>query len=158
MLLYTMVGISMDKQETKKRLEALIQRYNSTIRNQDHKDISEETIRTWLNEMLVIFGWNVQDSSQVLQERVLDDDLRRKLKSIDSTHTRPDYILKNGQNIKTFFCIVQFVDTNTIVYVIDCIIDHLLSNKAFVFRNYYSVSAIPYRSFVFFCYFFRIKP
>ena len=92
----------MDKQESKKRLEVLIQRYNSTTRKQDHKHISEETIRTWLNEMLEIFGWNVQDSSQVLQERVLDDDFKQKLKSIESTHTRPDYIFKNGLNIKTF--------------------------------------------------------
>ena len=92
----------MDKQESKKRFEVLIQKYNSTTRKQDHKNISEETIRTWLNEMLEIFGWNVQDSSQVLQERVLDNDLKQKLKSIESTHTRPDYIFKNGLNIKTF--------------------------------------------------------
>lgn len=92
----------MDRQESKKQLGALIQKYNSTTRKQDHKNISEETIRTWLNEMLGIFGWNVQDSSQVLQERVLDSYLRQKLKSIDSTHTRPDYILKNGLNIKSF--------------------------------------------------------
>lgn len=92
----------MDKQQTKNKLKELIKRYNSSIRISDRKDISEETIRTWLNEMLEIFGWNVQNTSQILQERVLDDDLKKKLKSIDSTHTRPDYILKNGLNIKSF--------------------------------------------------------
>ncbi len=92
----------MNKTEAKNRLDALIQKYNSSVRVQDRKNVSEETIRTWLNEMLAIFGWNVQDTSQVLQERILDDDLKQKLKSIDSTHTRPDYILKNGSNIKTF--------------------------------------------------------
>jgi len=92
----------MNKQETKNKFEILIQKYNSSVRVQDRKNISEETIRTWLNEMLAIFGWNVQDTSQVLQERVLDDGLKQKLKSIHSTHTRPDYILKNGSNIKTF--------------------------------------------------------
>lgn len=92
----------MDRQEAKNKLKTLIEKYNSSVRISDRRNVSEETIRTWLNELLEIFGWNVQDTSQVLQERVLDDDLKQKLKSIDSTHTRPDYILKNGLNIKTF--------------------------------------------------------
>lgn len=101
----------MNKQEKKNQLKLLIERYNSSVRQQQHKNISEETIRTWLNEMLAIFGWNVQDSSQVLQERVLADNLKQKLESIGSTHTRPDYILKNGFNIKTFLD-AKSVDVN----------------------------------------------
>ena len=96
------MGSKMNKNEAKETLAILIQKYNSSVRNQDHKNISEETIRTWLNEMLSIFGWDVQDTSQILQEHVLDEDLKKKLKSVDSSHTRPDYILKNGLNIKTF--------------------------------------------------------
>ena len=92
----------MDRKESKNKLRALIEKYNFSVRISDRKNISEETIRTWHNELLEIFGWNVQDTSQILQERVLDDDLKKKLKSIDSPHTRPDYILKNGLNIKTF--------------------------------------------------------
>ena len=95
-------GGELTKENAKNQLKNLIDRYNASVRKQVRKTISEETIRTWLNELLGIFGWNVQDTSQVLQERVLDDDLKQKLKSVDSTHTRPDYILKNGLNIKTF--------------------------------------------------------
>lgn len=92
----------MTKGDAKKQLRNLIDRYNALVRNQARRTVSEETVRAWLNELLGIFGWNVQDTSQILQERVLDEGLKQKLKSIDSTHTRPDYILKNGPNIKTF--------------------------------------------------------
>ena len=95
-------GGELTKENAKNQLKNLIDRYNASVRKQVRKTISEETIRTWLNELLGIFGWNVQDTSQVLQEQVLDNDLKQKLKSIDSTHIRPDYILKNGLNIKTF--------------------------------------------------------
>lgn len=92
----------LNKEEAKKQFSDLIERYHASIGKGDCKDVSEETIRTWLNEMLMIFGWDVKDVSQVLQERVLDTDIRQKLHSISSSHTRPDYILKNGPNIKTF--------------------------------------------------------
>ena len=55
----------------KESLANLIQRYNATTRLANHSDVSEETIRTWLNEFLLIFGWDVQNTTQVLQEHVL---------------------------------------------------------------------------------------
>lgn len=54
------------KETAKSKLSKLIKRYNNTLRGKDHKDISEETIRTWLNELLDIFGWDVQNTAQVL--------------------------------------------------------------------------------------------
>lgn len=86
----------------KERLNDLIERYNQTIRNYNHADISEETIRTWLNEFLGIFGWDVQNTEQVLQERVLRGAEYQRLREINSPHRKPDYILINGTNIKTF--------------------------------------------------------
>lgn len=44
------------KHTAKDRLAQLIQRYNTTTRLVNHSDVSEETIRTWLNELLLIFG------------------------------------------------------------------------------------------------------
>lgn len=87
---------------TKERLNDLIERYNQTIRNYNHADISEETIRTWLNEFLGIFGWDVQNTEQVLQERVLRGAEYQRHREINSLHRKPDYILINGTNIKTF--------------------------------------------------------
>lgn len=90
------------KNTLKSKLSSLIDRYNYTLRTKSHKDISEETIRTWLNEFLAIFGWDVKNTSQVLQERVLNGQQFVKLNQINSKHKKPDYTLMNGANIKTF--------------------------------------------------------
>ena len=91
-----------EKMLIKRKLSNLIDKYNATLRGKSHTDISEETIRTWLNELLAIFGWDVQNTAQVLQERVLNKQQVKKLKEISSTHKKPDYILMNGTNIKSF--------------------------------------------------------
>lgn len=90
------------KKTAKTKLEKLIQRYNATTRKVEHRDVSEETIRTWLNEFLSIFGWNVQNTTQILQEHVLRGAQYKRLREINSPHRRPDYTLLNGTNIKTF--------------------------------------------------------
>ena len=92
----------MGKDDIKQLLADLIDRYNSTLRTKNHKDISEETIRTWLNEFLGLFGWDVQNTNQVLQERILRGPQQQRLQEIHSPHRRPDYILRNGANIKSF--------------------------------------------------------
>lgn len=92
----------MSKDDIKQLLADLIDRYNSTLRTKNHKDISEETIRTWLNEFLGLFGWDVQNTNQVLQERILRGPQQQRLQEIHSPHKRPDYILRNGANIKSF--------------------------------------------------------
>ncbi|MHC1715017.1 MAG: DNA methyltransferase [Acidaminococcaceae bacterium] len=90
------------KEIAKARLSELINRYRTYISGVNRDEVSEETIRTWLNEFLSIFGWNVQDTNEVLQERVLSGGQRMRLESICSSHKKPDYILRNGNNIKTF--------------------------------------------------------
>ena len=65
-------------------------------------NVSEETIRTWLNEFLCLFGWDVQNTHEVLQERCLRGVAGERLREIRSPHRKPDYILVNGTNIKTF--------------------------------------------------------
>lgn len=90
------------KNAAKERLSNLINRYNTTTRLVDHKNVSEETIRTWLNEFLSIFGWDVQNTNQVLQEYTLMGTQYKRLRQINSLHRRPDYTFLNGTNIKTF--------------------------------------------------------
>ena len=91
-----------EKAEIKQKLSELINRYNSSLRMEDHANISEETIRTWLNELLGIFGWDVQNTNQILQERFLRGTQRQRLQEIHSLHRKPDYILLNGPIIKSF--------------------------------------------------------
>ena len=83
-------------------LENLINRYKLYINKARREDISEETIRTWINEFLGIFQWDVQNTNQVLQEKTLKDEQKEKLEEISSEHSKPDYTLVNGSNIKTF--------------------------------------------------------
>lgn len=91
-----------DKLIAREQLASFIERYNQTLRRENADDVSEETVRSWLNELLAIFGWNVQDTSQVLQERTLRGVHRERLDTIHAHHRRPDYTLVNGPNIKTF--------------------------------------------------------
>jgi type I site-specific restriction endonuclease len=82
--------------------------------------------------MLLIFGWDVRDTRQVLQERKLGKQFLARLEEIDSTHSRPDYILLNGQNKKAF---VDAKDLNVNVF----------SDKATAFqiRSYAWSARIP---------------
>lgn len=65
--------------------------------------VSEETIRSWLNKFLGLFGWDVTDVSQVQQEIQLAEESKEKLKEIASGHIRPDYSLVNGPAVKAYF-------------------------------------------------------
>ncbi|MFT5662038.1 MAG: hypothetical protein ACI9TV_002686 [Sulfurimonas sp.] len=52
--------------ERKKKLNELIEKY-LLFKDQGRLDLSsEETMRTWINELLSIFGWDVKDTSQIL--------------------------------------------------------------------------------------------
>lgn len=63
---------------------------------------SEETTRTWINQMLAVFGWNVRNTNHVLQEVQLEPSERVTLSGIGSTNIRPDYTLMNGR-VRLFF-------------------------------------------------------
>jgi type I restriction-modification system DNA methylase subunit len=86
----------------KEKLKLLINKY--TIYKEDGRlDLtSEETMRSWINEFLAIFNWDVMDTSQVLQEKILSIDEKNRLKEIDSTSTRPDYTFRLGKQKLTF--------------------------------------------------------
>ncbi len=93
-----MQGLILKKMEYRKRLFAqFIYRFKANCQNESFLNSSEETIRTWINEMLGIFGWNVQDTNQVLQESTLNKEQRIKLLSIGSHNVRPDYTFVNGK-------------------------------------------------------------
>ncbi|KQK26415.1 hypothetical protein AR438_06500 [Chryseobacterium aquaticum] len=88
--------------QRKQQLAELVQRYLG-FKEEGRLDLSsEETIRTWINELLSIFDWNVMDTSQILQEKVLSTQERDRLGEISSTSTRPDYTFKIGNQKLTF--------------------------------------------------------
>ena len=86
----------------KEKLQQLIEKYQ-LFKQQGRLDLSsEETIRTWINELLAIFDWDVMDTSQILQEKVLSKEEKERLAEIGSTSTRPDYTFKRGKEKLTF--------------------------------------------------------
>ena len=90
------------KNQCKAKLAALVAAYEKTIKSSSLNMMSEETVRTWLNDFLEVFGWDVRNVNQVWQETVLNENERRRLVSINSTHKRPDYSLLKAGEIKTF--------------------------------------------------------
>lgn len=87
----------------KQKLIKLIEEYKKSICNVDRNKISEETIRTWINEFLKIFGWDVKNINYVLQENSFkSSEIKTRLEQIGSKHNKPDYTIVNGENIKTF--------------------------------------------------------
>lgn len=88
--------------ELRDNIAALVNRFNCAKESGSLNNASEETMRTWINELLSVFGWDVQDTHQVLQERTLDKDKREKLKGVGSTNVRPDYTLVNGNVMLAF--------------------------------------------------------
>ena len=82
---------------TIQNLQNLVNRFLEAKKDGCLEGASEATMRTWIDELLSVFGWNVQDTHQVLTERTLDKEERQKLKAIGSTNVRPDYTLVNGK-------------------------------------------------------------
>src|SRR5665648_376503 len=91
-----------DRAEIRQSLIELINRYNDTTRLENRENISEESIRAWLNEFLGIFGWDVQNTNQVHTELFLTETQIQRLQEINSPYRKPDYKLLNGPIIKTF--------------------------------------------------------
>lgn len=92
----------MKSEVRKQRLAALVDEY-LRFKAEGKLDLTtEETIRVWLNQFLEIFDWDVRDTSQILQEKILSKQEKIRLKEIASTHTTPDYTFKIGNEKLTF--------------------------------------------------------
>lgn len=92
-------------------LHNLVNRFLKAKTDGSLEGASEATMRTWIDELLSVFGWNVQDTHQVLTERTLDKEERQKLKAIGSTNVRPDYTLVNGK-VPLAFVDAKSLDVN----------------------------------------------
>lgn len=97
--------------DLKEKLAGLVERFIKAKEEGKLDYASEETIRTWINELLSLFGWDVQNTHQVLQERTLEKDKRDKLRGIGSTNVRPDYTLANG-SVPLSFIDAKSLDVN----------------------------------------------
>ena len=101
---------------------AFVASYQEACERGELTKASEETMRTWINQMLALFGWNVRNTNHVLQEVPLDITERTTLNKIGSTNTRPDYTLMNGR-VRLFFLdakkrTVNIKDDNSVAFQI----------------------------------------
>ena len=97
--------------EMKKQFVNLLEKYSIAKSKGYLSNASEETVRVWINELLGIFGWNVQDTHQVLQEKQLNELQRKKVHEIGSKNIRPDYTLVNG-SVKLCFIDAKNLSVN----------------------------------------------
>lgn len=87
----------MDKISRIRALKLLRSDFNAMLKA-NPEAVSEEKIRSgFLNKLLEIFGWNLSNINEVIEEKKLQGIARTRLREIDSIHVKPDYILcKNG--------------------------------------------------------------
>lgn len=78
-------------------LKSLVNRFRKAKANGQLLNASEATMRTWIDELLSVFGWDVHNTHQVLTEHTLTQAARDRLHGIGSSNTRPDYTLVNGR-------------------------------------------------------------
>lgn len=88
--------------DSKNKFSLLVKRFLAAKDNGLLHDASEETVRMWINDLLEVFGWDVNNTRQVMQERTLERSERERLHEIGSSYVKPDYTLMNG-NRRLFF-------------------------------------------------------
>lgn len=89
--------------EAKEQLKKLIQMYSKYKSSKKTNELSEEETRSWINELLKIFGWDVLNTQQIQQEKIISEDQISKLTNINSRHIRPDYALVKWKLYKSIF-------------------------------------------------------
>lgn len=88
--------------DSKEKLKDLILKYQQYKKDNKSEELSEEETRSWINQFLGIFDWDVLNTKQIKQEKIVDEKQKSKLAEIDSTHTKPDYSLVNGNAVKAY--------------------------------------------------------
>lgn len=95
----------------KYKQSTLIKRYQEAKDNGLLQNASESTMRAWIDELRSLFGYDVQNTQQVLTEHTLNKTGRVRLNEVGSSNTRPDYTLVNRM-VKLAFVDAKSLDVN----------------------------------------------
>lgn len=71
---------------------AFVANYQEACERGELEMASEETTRTWINQMLAVFGWDVRNTNHALQEVPLDVAERAALSEIGSKYPPRLYV------------------------------------------------------------------
>jgi hypothetical protein len=124
------------KDEAKIKLGLLIEEYKRNTDTISKKNITEETIRGYLNKMLEIFGWDILNTKEIIQEKKLTGIEKIRLVEIHSSHSKPDYKMMKGTNTVSF---LDAKDLNVDISKVD-----FAANKvAFQIRSYGWSAQVP---------------
>ena len=84
------------KDKARVALAALLSEFEELDRAALTASESEATARSWVGKLLSVFGWNAADPRQVRQEYTIQGREVRRLRREGTSHRRPDYALKVG--------------------------------------------------------------
>lgn len=118
--------------ERKDQLKRLTDEFHEMKEKGNLDQSSEATARTWIEELLKIFGWNTKNPFEIDQEYHLTSSAKKNLKKIESTHSRPDYVFKKGKQL------LQYLDAKKISVNIE-----QSRESAFQIRSYGWSTGLP---------------
>ena len=63
--------------DSKEKLKELIQKYQQYKGESKSTELSEEETRSWINQFLGIFDWDVLNTKQIKQEKIIDENQKQ---------------------------------------------------------------------------------
>ncbi|WP_040214663.1 Eco57I restriction-modification methylase domain-containing protein [Clostridium polynesiense] len=99
----------MNKETKKSLLAELILKYREFKSQNKLEYATEQTMRGWINEFVKIFGWDVNNTLEVVQEKKLSKQESINLEKIQSKHKIPDYSFMYNKN-KLFYIDAKDLD------------------------------------------------
>ena len=86
----------------KKELQILIDKFDRLYQSGNFDKQSEASARTWVENFLKIFGWDVSNPFEISQESRISQMATERMSEIESTHKIPDYALMCGERVLAY--------------------------------------------------------
>lgn len=100
--------MSDSREKSKKALAKLVAEFAALERSGATVAESEATARSWVEKLLLVFGWDAADPRQVRQEYTIGGREARRLSREGTSHRRPDYALKVGSERILYIDVKRF--------------------------------------------------
>lgn len=86
----------------KKKLKELVDKFDTYYKSGQFDNSSEATARTWIEDFLEIFDWDISNPLEVDQESRISIEAQTRMLEIDSEHKTPDYALMLGDEALSY--------------------------------------------------------
>ena len=85
-----------------KKLGNLVKKFDCLYGSGNFDNTSEASARTWVEELLKIFDWDVSNPAEVDQESKIPQKATEKMSEIGSNHKIPDYTFLSGDTVRAY--------------------------------------------------------